>query len=185
VTFTKVLKVYLSEIYSLHLIFHFHTWVLNISTTFTLLHPFFISSPFYCYQYPGAICFTFLFSVFQNKTFLLRYLQSFIMTFPCICVLYLELILPLHFSPFYLTSLMVISTGLKVLYSFVCRKYINHIHIFYFLLAYSSPLHTNEKSNSHLHANYVTTILFIRNIILISDSFFCMLRIVFLCIIHT
>jgi hypothetical protein len=50
------------------------------------------------------------------------------MTFLCIYVLYSELIPPLHFSPFYLSPvLMVISTGLNILCSFLYKKYIIHI----------------------------------------------------------
>jgi hypothetical protein len=41
------------------------------------------------------------------------------------------LVLPLYFSPFYLH--MVISTGLKILYSFLYRKNIKHIHLLNFL----------------------------------------------------
>jgi hypothetical protein len=63
------------------------------------------------------------------------------MTFPCIYVLYPELVHPLYFSPFYLSPLlMVISTGLHILYSFSYRKYINHIHLFNFLLLPSPPV---------------------------------------------
>jgi hypothetical protein len=51
------------------------------------------------------------------------------MTFPCIRALYPKLAHPFHFSPFYLSPLlMVSSTGLKILYSFLYRKYITHIH---------------------------------------------------------
>jgi hypothetical protein len=51
--------------------FHFHTWVHNISTTFTLLHPFFISSPFHWYQPPNRTCFAFLYSIFEEGHFCL------------------------------------------------------------------------------------------------------------------
>jgi hypothetical protein len=51
-----------------------------------------------------------------------------------IYVLYSKLFHILHFSPFYLSFLlMVISMGLKFLYSFLYRKYIIHIHFLYFL----------------------------------------------------
>jgi hypothetical protein len=41
----------------------------------------------------------------------------------------------LYFSPFYLSPLlMLISTGLKFLCSFLYRKHINHIHLLSFLL---------------------------------------------------
>jgi hypothetical protein len=43
--------------------------------------------------------------------------------------------IPSIFFHFYLSPLlMVIWTGLKILYSFLYRKYINHIHLLYFLL---------------------------------------------------
>jgi hypothetical protein len=42
------------------------------------------------------------------------------------------------FPPFYHSSLLrVISTGLKILYLFLYRKYINHIHLLNFLLLFS------------------------------------------------
>jgi hypothetical protein len=54
------------------------------------------------------------------------------MSFPCIYVLYTKLIHPLHFSLFYLSHLfMVISTGLNILYSFLCRNYISHILLYF------------------------------------------------------
>jgi hypothetical protein len=57
------------------------------------------------------------------------------MTFSCICVLYPKLVYLLHFSPFYFSSLlMVSSTDIKILYSvfknsifILYRKYITHI----------------------------------------------------------
>jgi hypothetical protein len=55
--------------------------------------------------------------------------------FPCIYVLRSELVHPPYFLPFYLSRLlMVISTGLKILYSFLYRKYINYIHLLNFIL---------------------------------------------------
>jgi hypothetical protein len=69
------------------------------------------------------------------------YTGSFLMRFPCVDVLYFKLIHPLHFSSFYLSPLlMVILTGLNIMYSYLCRKYINHIHLLYFFLS-PSPLH--------------------------------------------
>jgi hypothetical protein len=57
------------------------------------------------------------------------------MTFPCVYVLYPELAHPLRFSPFYLSPLlMVIPTGLNILYSFLNRKCITLIHLLNFLL---------------------------------------------------
>jgi hypothetical protein len=56
------------------------------------------------------------------------------MTFPCIYVLYPKLVHPLHFSPFYLSPLiMVISAGLKILHSFLYRKYITNIYLLSFI----------------------------------------------------
>jgi hypothetical protein len=46
------------------------------------------------------------------------------MTFPCIYVLYPELVHPLHFSPFCLYPLLMVSLkGLKFLYNFVLKVY--------------------------------------------------------------
>jgi hypothetical protein len=70
----------------------------------------------------------------EKKRFGLRYLYSFIMTFSCIYVLYLELVHPLHFSSFYLSSVMVIIVSLKTLCSFLYRKYTTHITFFLLLL---------------------------------------------------
>jgi hypothetical protein len=45
------------------------------------------------------------------------------MTSLCIYVLYPKLVHPLHFSPFYISPfVMVILTGLKILYSFLYRN---------------------------------------------------------------
>jgi hypothetical protein len=61
--------------------------------------------------------------------------------FPCVYVLLHELVHPLYFSPFYLSPLLrAISTGLKILDSFLYRKYINHIHLLNFLLLPSLSL---------------------------------------------
>jgi hypothetical protein len=59
---------------------------------------------------------------------------------------YPELVHLLYFSSFYLSRLlMVILTGLKILYSFLYREYINHIHLLNFLLlpslSHMWPLH--------------------------------------------
>jgi hypothetical protein len=63
------------------------------------------------------------------------------MTFPYLFVLYPKLIHPFHFSLFHFSPLlMVISTSLNVLYSFLHGKYINHIHLVYFLLLPPSPI---------------------------------------------
>jgi hypothetical protein len=56
-------------------------------------------------------------------------------TFPCIYVLQPKLVHLLYFSSFYLSPLlMVVSTVLKILYSFLYRGYINHIHFLNFPL---------------------------------------------------
>jgi hypothetical protein len=52
---------------------------------------------------------------------------------------YIYIITPLaqlfYFSSFYLSPfLMVVSTGLKILCSFLYRKYVNHVHLCNFLL---------------------------------------------------
>jgi hypothetical protein len=59
------------------------------------------------------------------------------MKFSCIYVLYPELVHPVHFSLCYLSPILVILTGLKVLYLFLYRKYINHVHLLCFLLLFS------------------------------------------------
>jgi hypothetical protein len=65
--------------------------------------------------------------------------SCFIMIFPCTYILYSQLIHLLHFSPFYLSPLlMLLSTGLSTPYSFLCREYIYHIHLLYFLFLPSS-----------------------------------------------
>jgi hypothetical protein len=52
----------------------------------------------------------------------------------CICIMS-KLVHPLHFSLFYLSPLlMVVSTGLKILGSFLYRKYIYYIHLICFHL---------------------------------------------------
>jgi hypothetical protein len=57
--------------------------------------------------------------------------------------LYVELINPFHFSPFFHSPLfMVISIGLKILNSFLHIKYITSIHLPYFLFYSPHPLDT-------------------------------------------
>jgi hypothetical protein len=59
----------------------------------------------------------------------------FLVTFPCLYILYPKLVHPFYFSPFYLSPLLtVILTNLKILYSILYTKYITHIHLFNFLL---------------------------------------------------
>jgi hypothetical protein len=60
---------------------------------------------------------------------------------PCLYVLKPDLVHLLYFSSFYLSPfLMVVSTGLKILYSFLYREYIKHIHLLNFRLL-PSPSH--------------------------------------------
>jgi hypothetical protein len=63
------------------------------------------------------------------------YKGIFLVIFPCMDVLIIQLVHHLYFSPFYLCPfLMVISTGLKILCSLLYRKYFNYVHLFNFLL---------------------------------------------------
>jgi hypothetical protein len=100
-------------------IFHFHTWVRNISTTFTLYtlssyppHPT-GTNP----QIGPVLPFC---SLFLKKVIFvcLRAIQGVsLWQFHVLYVLYPKLIHPLYFSPFYLSPLlMVISTALKILH---------------------------------------------------------------------
>jgi hypothetical protein len=149
VTSTKVFLIYCSWIHTLHhfplspfpwilgiiskgLIFQ--SWVHNISTTFNLLHTFLISFPILLVPTPQT-----------GPLFLKKKKRHF-----CVFKIALYSDLWWHFhvyaycnlnwfiSPIFLLStlalLMVISTGLKILYSFLYRNYINHIHHLNFLL---------------------------------------------------
>jgi hypothetical protein len=67
------------------------------------------------------------------------------MDFPCDISISMCTITPngssLYFSPVYLSPfLMVGSPGLRILYSFLYREYIGHIHLLSFLLLPSSSL---------------------------------------------
>jgi hypothetical protein len=58
------------------------------------------------------------------------YPGSFFVILPCIHYYNLNWFISSYLSPFYLHPLlMVISIGLKILYSFMYRNYINHIHL--------------------------------------------------------
>jgi hypothetical protein len=76
----------------------------------------------------------------KNKTFLLvwyksGYTGSFLVIFPCVYVLYPQLVYLLWLSIFYLSPfLMMVSAGLRFLYSFLYREYITHIQVLSFLL---------------------------------------------------
>jgi hypothetical protein len=52
-------------------LFHFHTWVHNISTTLTFYTLSLYPPPSHWYQHPERTCFTFLFSIFGKNVFLL------------------------------------------------------------------------------------------------------------------
>jgi hypothetical protein len=78
-------------IVSTGLIFHLHTWVHNICTIFTLLHPFPTSSHYHCYQPPpDRTSSTLLSSDFVKEKKMMSlfvedsYTRSFLVAFPCI-----------------------------------------------------------------------------------------------------
>jgi hypothetical protein len=55
-------------------------------------------------------------------------------TFPYVCTMYPRLVHPPHYSPSYpILLLKITSAGFSVPYSYMCRKYINNIHLLYFL----------------------------------------------------
>jgi hypothetical protein len=66
---------------------------------------------------------------------------SFLVAFPCIYALLPKLVHLLYFSSFFFSLLLiVVSTGLESLYSFMYREYINNIHLltsFFFYLLFS------------------------------------------------
>jgi hypothetical protein len=100
---------------------------------------------------PDKICFTFLFSVFwEKKTFLFkRAIQGISLWHFHIYVYNHNWFIPSVFSPFYISPLlMVTSTGLQILYPFLYRKYINHIHLLNFLLL---------PSASHMWPAFIVT----------------------------
>jgi hypothetical protein len=103
------------------------------------LHPFLVSALLPLVSTPRQELFSpFCFLFLKKVIFVcLRYpYREFHYGISIIYVLYPELIHLLHFSSFYLNPfLMVISTGLKNLYSFLHRKYISHIHFLNFLLS--------------------------------------------------
>jgi hypothetical protein len=122
-------------------LFHFHTWVHNISVMFTCLCPLLPPFPNHWSQSSDRTCFTFLPSVFLKKDFCLFMmiiqgvsLWHFHICVFCECALYPSFVHPLHYSPFYHSPLpIVVSTGWNFLYSYLYRKYINHIHLLFFL----------------------------------------------------
>jgi hypothetical protein len=76
----------------------------------------------------------------EKMTFFFKatYTGSFLVALPCTYVLYPHLVHLVYFSSFYLNPfLMVVWTSLKILYAFLYREYINHIHL---LPSLPSPL---------------------------------------------
>jgi hypothetical protein len=118
--------------------FHFHTWGHNISMTFTLVHPFIIFSPLPLVPTPQTRPVLPSYSPFLKKYFFFvsdSYTKNFIVTYLYIYVLYAKLVHSLSFSPFYLSPLLMgISTCLKIIYSFLYRKYISYIHLNFLFL---------------------------------------------------
>jgi hypothetical protein len=117
-------------------LFHFHIWICSPSTIFALLYSFLLPPPPPRYQHLDRTSSTFLpfFFFFKDMFVYDGYTGNIIVTFPCICVWWPELVNPLHYSPFYLSPLlMVILSGLNIPYSYLYRKYINQIHLLYFL----------------------------------------------------
>jgi hypothetical protein len=57
-------------------------------------------------------------------------------------VIYISQLIHLFiFLHFYLSPILVISPGLRILYSFLCREYTNHMHLLsFFLLTYPSHM---------------------------------------------
>jgi hypothetical protein len=68
------------------------------------------------------------------------------------------------FSPFYLSLLMVISTGLKILYLFLYRNYITHIDLSNFLLSHPSLMYDLPLAWPVFHKNVVLYYVFIAHI---------------------
>jgi hypothetical protein len=103
-------------------------------------HPFIMPCPSHCYQPLVKTCFTFLsFFFIQTKDIFLciwwlhREFHCNIFVYVCahIYVLYPKVGHSLHYSPFYLSPLlMAISTGVNVSYSYLHRKYIHHIYLY-------------------------------------------------------
>jgi hypothetical protein len=112
-----------------------------------LLHPFLISSHLPLLPIPGQDLFYLPVLLLKKDTFVYdSYTGSFVVPFPCVYVIHPELVHPLYFSLFYLTLLlMVISTGLKILCSFLNSKFIYHIHLLSFLLSPSLSLVTSPS----------------------------------------
>jgi hypothetical protein len=157
VTFTKFLTVYHSWICPLHHLLYppfFHSWnSFNISLSIFLnkyivihhIHPLILFPYILCHSTGTRLqigpdlpsCFPFL-----KKGILFKKLYK---KFHCDISMYICIIIwivssPLFFS-FYLSPLlMLFSKGLKILYSFLYRKYIIHIYLLSFLLLLPSPL---------------------------------------------
>jgi hypothetical protein len=151
VTFTKVLTMYQTSICPSVILlhpsspiqwshqdsfFHCHTWVYNISTVFTSYTLSYLLPPTNQYNLqtgPDLLsCSQFLRFWHFCSSYLYREFHYDISRYMCIVS---QMVHPLHFSPFYLSPLLtVISTGLSVLYSFLYRKHITHVHLLSFLL---------------------------------------------------
>jgi hypothetical protein len=106
------------------------------------IQPLISSSPSHWYQSPSQD----LFSDFvkEKKRFFFFYLRSytgsFLVALRCIYVLYPKLVHLLYFSLVYYSPFLIrVSTGLKILYSFLYREYISHSHLLNFLF-YPPPL---------------------------------------------
>jgi hypothetical protein len=111
-----------------YIIFQLH----SVSFTLSLYSPF-----SHCYHLPAGPVFTFLFFLFKKGIFVCSNSStgSFSYDFSRYICIITQVGRVFHFFPFYLSPLfMVISTGLKILYSFLYRKYITHIHLFNFIL---------------------------------------------------
>jgi hypothetical protein len=98
--------------------FHFHRWAIMVPPMFILLHPFLISSTLLLVSNLRQNLFCLLSFLKEDILFfIISYTGSFTVTFASIWVLWLELVHPLHFSPFYLSPLsVIISIVLNILY---------------------------------------------------------------------
>jgi hypothetical protein len=80
--------------------FHFHTWAHDIFTLFTLLHPYIIPVPIGTNPQMEHVLPSCPLVLKKDIFVCLRYYtKNFIMTFPCVYVLYPELVHPFHFLP--------------------------------------------------------------------------------------
>jgi hypothetical protein len=144
VTFTKVLTMYLTLIHLITLLypsssynsfnrFHFSIFIHEyiIFLPYSAFYPLSSYPPtFHCCQPPQDLFYLPVLCFRRKYNFLcLRYLDR---EFHCdismyVCIVF-ELAHSLHFSSFYLSPLCDFNS-LKILYSFLYREYINHIHL--------------------------------------------------------